>query len=61
VRRGNDRYDGVVVHALDNELEQVPQVPTAHLRSGSLVTGVAPLELGDGFVNDSILGIGENC
>jgi hypothetical protein len=49
------------VNALDDELEQIPQVPTTHLRAGGLVARMASIELGNGFVDDSILGAGEDC
>jgi len=49
------------VHALDDELEQIPQVPATHLRAGGLVARTASIELGNGFVDDPILGTGEDC
>jgi len=61
VGRRDDRLDVAVVHAPDDELEQVPQVAAPHLRAGRLVTRVAPLELGDCFVDDSVLGAGKDC
>jgi hypothetical protein len=61
VRRRDDRLDIAAANALDDELEQIPQVPTTHLRAGGLVARMASIELGNGFVDDSILGAGEDC
>src|SRR5208283_3837382 len=44
VRRRDDRLDIAIVHALDDELEQIPQVPATHLRAGGLVARTASIE-----------------
>jgi hypothetical protein len=56
--RRDDRLDSSVVDAPDDDPEQVPQVPAAHLRAGGLVARMASLELRDGFVDNSFLGAG---
>ena len=62
LRRRDDRLDVALMHAPDDELEQIPHVPTALLLAGCHIARVtASPERGNHFVDESILGAGKDC
>jgi hypothetical protein len=60
--RRDDRLRLALVHALDDEPEQMPYVTTALGRAGCLVVPVlARFEHGNHLVDHPILGAGQDC
>jgi hypothetical protein len=60
--RRDDRLGTALVHALDDQLEQIPHVATALLRADCVVVRLmASLERGSSFLDYSILGGGQGC
>ena len=60
--RRDDRLGTALVHAMDDQLEQIPHVATVLLRADCVVVCLmASLERGSSFLDYSILGIGQNC